>query len=204
MTRSSRRWVSEHRRDPYVKQAKAAHFRARSAYKLVQIQKKFRVIHPGDWVVDLGAAPGGWSQVAAGMVGKKGGVVAVDLLRIDPIPRVATVQGNVADEETVDLIRSELHQGRCNVILSDMAPSTSGIASVDHDRSVNLAESVLDLASALLAEKGRLVLKIFQGRDFKDIEKRLKLLFETCRIFKPPASRSRSVEIYLIGLKYRP
>ncbi len=202
MSRSSKRWLSEHRKDPYVKQARQEKFRARSAYKLRQIQEKFRLLRPGDWVVDLGAAPGGWSQVAAGIVGEEGGVMAVDLLAMAPIPGVTVLEGDIMEDRCVETILAHLPKSKAQVILSDMAPSTSGIASVDHDRSAALAEAVLDLVPLLLAPEGRVALKVFQGRGVPEIQQDMGRLFRSCRVFKPAASRSRSVEIYLVGLGY--
>ncbi|MDX1763267.1 MAG: RlmE family RNA methyltransferase [bacterium] len=204
MSRSSKRWLSEHRKDRYVRQAREEKFRARSAYKLQQIQQKFHLLHPGDRVVDLGAAPGGWSQVAAGVVGRQGAVVAVDLLAMAPIPGVTVLQGDIFEERCVEAILAELPGRSAQVILSDMAPSTTGIASVDHDRSAALAEAVLDLVPPILAPGGRAALKIFQGRGVPAIQQTMGRLFGSCRVFKPPASRSRSVEIYLVGLGYGP
>jgi 23S rRNA (uridine2552-2'-O)-methyltransferase len=203
MARSSKRWISERRRDHYCRMARQENFRSRASYKLIQIQEKFRLIRPGDRVLDLGAAPGGWSQVAAGIVGEKGQVVAVDRLKMEPIPGVRVVQGDLLQEGILEKIRSELGKGQADLILSDMAPNTSGIASVDHDRSVELVELVLELAPLLLKPGGGIVLKIFQGSEFKSLSERAFALFELGKVFKPKASSLKSVEVYLVGKDFR-
>ncbi len=203
MARSSKRWISERRRDHYCRMARRENFRSRASYKLIQIQEKFRLIRPGDRVLDLGAAPGGWSQVAAGIVGEKGQVVAVDRLKMEPIPGVRVVQGDLLEEGILNKIRLEFGKGQADLILSDMAPNTSGIASVDHDRSVQLVELVLELTPLLLRPGGGVVLKIFQGSEFKSLIERAFSLFELGKVFKPKASSLKSVEIYLVGKDFR-
>lgn len=203
MGRSSKRWVSEHTRDPYVQKARQDNFRSRAAYKLIQMQEKFHLIHPGDWVLDLGAAPGGWSQAAAGIVGKAGRVVAVDLLEMKPIPGVRSIQGDIFNKEILDRIVTELDGKRANLLLSDMAPNTSGVASLDHDRSVLLVESLLPHVELLLRPGGNAVFKVFQGREVRALMERMLPLFNKAQVSKPPASRSKSVEIYLLGRGYR-
>ncbi|MEK6776683.1 MAG: RlmE family RNA methyltransferase [bacterium] len=203
MSRSSKRWNQEHQHDLYVKKAHKEKYRSRSAYKLIQIQEKFQVMRPGDWILDLGSAPGGWSQVAAGISGERGRVVSVDLVKMDPFPGVRIVQGDIMEDSGIEKIRSELEGRKADLILSDMASNTTGIASVDHDRSVLLVDAVLELVPLFLRHGGGLIFKVFQGKDFKTLKEKAFSLFEKGRVFKPDASRSRSVEVYLIGMQYR-
>ncbi len=203
MSRSSKRWNLEHQRDIYVKKARKEKFRSRAAYKLIQIQEKFQVMRSGDWVLDLGSAPGGWSQVAAGIVGERGRVVSVDLLNMEPIHSVRIVRGDIMADGAIEKVRSEFEGRQADLMMSDMAPNTTGIASVDHDRSVLLVEAVLQLVPLFLRPGGGLILKVFQGKDFKIFKEKTFSLFENGRVFKPEASRSRSVEVYLIGIQYR-
>jgi 23S rRNA (uridine2552-2'-O)-methyltransferase len=202
MSRSSKKWIHEHKRDLYVKQARQENYRSRAAYKLLQIQQKYRMIRPGDWVVDLGAAPGGWSQVAAAIVGRSGRVIAIDRLSLQPMPGVTVLQGDLEQEGGLDQLRAELGDRKADLLLSDMAPNTTGISSLDHDKSVSLADLVLELLPLLLRSGGGAVLKIFQGKDFQVILKEMRAMFRCCHVFKPPASRSRSVEVYLVGERY--
>ncbi len=202
MSRSSKRWVREHRKDPYVQKARQAKYRARSAYKLLQMLERFPLLRPGEAVVDLGAAPGGWSQVAAKRVGPAGRVLAVDRLAMAPIPGVDVLQGDIGEAATVESIMEALSGRRADLLLSDMAPNTSGVASLDHDQSMALAHGVLDLAARLLRPGGSLVLKVFQGGDLPGLEREMACRFKTARTWKPPASRARSVEVYLVGLGF--
>jgi len=204
VSRSSKKWIREHERDPYVRQAREEKYRSRAAFKLLQIQKKFRVIRPGDWVLDLGAAPGGWSQVSASIVGKSGRVVAVDLLSFDPIPGVTILQGDLLDPDGGEHLCAHFSERKADRVLSDMAPSTCGIPSLDHDKCIALAEGVVDLLPEVLRGGGSFVVKIFQGGDFPSFLKRMREIFQKCHVVKPPASRSRSVEIYLVADNYRP
>ncbi|OIP65138.1 MAG: 23S rRNA methyltransferase [Nitrospirae bacterium CG_4_10_14_3_um_filter_53_41] len=203
MSRSSKRWNLEHQQDIYVKKAHKEKLRSRAAYKLIQIQEKFRVMRPGDWVLDLGSAPGGWSQVAAGIVGEGGRVVSVDLLPMEPIPMVRIVRGDIMKDGVIEKIRSELEGRTADLMMSDMAPNTTGIASIDHDRSVLLVEAVLELVPLFLRPRGGLILKVFQGKDFKILKEKTFSLFENGRVFKPDASRGRSVEVYWVGIQSR-
>ena len=203
MGRSSKPWLAEHRRDPYVRRAARESLRSRSAYKLLQIQEKFRLLAPGLTVVDLGAAPGGWSQVASRLVGPKGRVVAVDLLEMEPLPGVTLVRADVTAPEAPELLARALDGRPAHVILSDMAPSTSGHASLDHDRSVALVEAVLDLLDELLRPGGRMAVKVFQGAGFDPLRRRVASLFGRTHVFKPRASRPRSVETYLVARGFR-
>ena len=203
MGRSSKRWISEHRRDAYVKKARQENYRSRAAFKLIQIQKRFKLMCKGDVVLDLGAAPGGWSQVAVGMVGQKGCVVAVDLLKIEPIPGVRVLQGDILEKETHEKILAELKNNKADLVLSDMAPNTSGIASLDHDRSILLMESVLDLLPLLLRHGGSIVIKVFQGKELNALKIKALSFFEDIKVFKPEASRSKSAEVYLVGKGFR-
>lgn len=202
MSRSSKKWLREHKRDPYVRQAREEKYRSRAAYKLLQIQQKFRVIRPGDWVLDLGAAPGGWSQVAASIVGKSGRVVAVDRLSFDPILGVTILQCDLLDSGGAGCLRTVLSGRKADRVLSDMAPSTSGIPSLDHDKSIALAEGVVDFLPEVLRDGGSFVVKVFQGGDFPPFLRRMRGIFQSCHVVKPPASRSRSVEIYLVAENY--
>ncbi len=195
--------MTEHARDPYVKKARQEQYRSRAAFKLIQIQKKFHLIRSGNLVLDLGAAPGGWSQVAAEIVGKQGRIVAVDQLKIDPIPGVTVLQGDFLENETLKKIHSELGERKADIILSDMAPNTSGISSLDHDRSILLVESVVQVIPMILRPGGGAVLKVFQGKELKKMTNKALSLFEKGKVFKPEASRSRSVETYFIGKGYR-
>ncbi len=202
MSRSSKRWVREHREDLYVRKARQDKYRARSAYKLLQMLERFPLIRPGDAVVDLGAAPGGWSQVAAKWVGPEGRVLAVDRLAMEPIPGVDRVQGDIGEADTVAALLAALSGRKADLLLSDMAPSTTGIASLDHDQSMSLAQRVLDLTVPLLRPGGALVLKVFQGGDLPPLQRKMASRFRTAKVWKPPASRARSVEIYLVGLGF--
>jgi len=203
VSRSSKRWIREHERDLYVRQAREGKYRSRSAYKLLQIQQRFRILHPRDRILDLGAAPGGWSQVAASIVGGKGSVVAVDLLSIDPIAGVTILQCDLLEEKSIEDLIGPFRDQKADSVLSDMAPNTRGIPSLDHDMSIALVERVIDLLPEILRLGGNLLVKVFQGKDFPPLLQRLRGSFRSCRVAKPPASRSRSVEIYLVAENYR-
>jgi 23S rRNA (uridine2552-2'-O)-methyltransferase len=201
--RFGRNWMNEHVNDNYVKKAKKSGYRARSAFKLEEIDKRDRLLRPGMNVVDLGAAPGSWCQYARTRLGKKDHLVAVDLLPIDPVEGVAFIQGDF----TEDKIRSQLSEmmgGRAvDLVLSDMAPNISGIALADQARSIGLAEGVLDWSCSVLAKDGVLLMKVFQGSGFDQLRQEILRHFQSVVSRKPDASRSRSSEVYLLARKFK-
>ncbi|MEO5364190.1 MAG: RlmE family RNA methyltransferase [Magnetococcus sp. DMHC-8] len=217
---SSARWLQEHRDDPYVAAARREGYRSRAAYKLLELQtfpEEHRraglaggpLLRPGMTVVDLGAAPGGWTQVATQLVGPGGRVVAVDLLPVAPLAGAEVITGDFLDDTVLAHIGAALAKpgstgpGLAHVILSDMAPNMSGIASVDQARGELLAESAFQFAETTLQSGGSLVLKVFQGSSFHDVVVRARRFFERVKLVKPRASRDRSAEQYLLGLGFR-
>jgi 23S rRNA (uridine2552-2'-O)-methyltransferase len=201
--RFGRNWMNEHLNDSYVKKAKKAGYRARSAYKLEQIDKKDKLLRPGLNVVDLGAAPGGWCQYARTRLGKKSRLVAVDLLPIDAIDGVEIIQGDFTDAVIRDRINELFDNKSVDLVLSDMAPNISGIDSVDQARSIGLAEIVLDWSRTVLAEDGVLLMKVFQGSGFDQLRQELLTQFRSVAVRKPGASRSRSAEVYLLARGFK-
>ncbi len=200
---ASRRWLRRQLNDPYVAAARESGFRSRAAFKLEQLNQKFRFLKPGLAVVDLGSAPGGWSQVAAQTVGPSGCVVACDLLPMDPVPHVLFRQGDFTDEATDVWVREALAGRAVDVVLSDMAPATTGHPSVDHARILTLAERALAFASATLAPGGAFVTKLFQGGGEQAFVTLLRTHFQTARYAKPAASRSESSEVYIVAQGFR-
>jgi len=194
----SKRWMTERRNDPYSKAAKRMDYRSRASFKLIQIDDKFKLLKRGAVVADLGAAPGGWLQVAAERVEPKGKVVGVDLQPIEPIEGVETVQGDMRKEETV-LDMLEALGGKADVVLSDMSPNISGSYSMDHARSVDLCEHALEFAEKVLRPGGAMVLKIFEGDMMQEFLKRVKSSFKEVKLYGPDASRASSSEIYIIA-----
>ncbi len=196
---SSGRWMSEHLSDEYVKRAQKEGYRSRAVYKLTEAIDRDRFIKSGDIVLDLGAAPGGWSQVAIKIVGKKGQVIASDILDIEPIDEVDFLQGDFTElsvyEELLSLIKSE----KVNVVLSDMAPNMSGQLSVDIPKSLYLCELALDMAIKTLTPNGYFFIKVFQGVGFDEYVKACRAAFVKVVIRKPKASRARSKEVYLLA-----
>lgn len=195
-------WREQQQKDPYFRKAKTEGYRARSAYKLLQIQEKFHLLRPGGVVVDLGAAPGSWSQVAAGIVGATGRVVALDLQEIAPLPGVTILQGDMTDP-AVQARVVETAGGRADVVLSDAAPFTSGIKLQDQARSLTLARAALAVAQTLLRPGGHLVIKIFEGPDLPTFLKEVQQRFQSARIHAPAASRQESKETFIIAQGYR-
>lgn len=202
-SKSSKAWLREHHGDEYVQKSRDEGFRSRAAYKLAEIQQKDRVIRPGQCVLDLGAAPGGWSEYAAREVGDSGSVLALDLLPMPAIAGVEFLQGDFTEAETFARLTERLGDRRVDLVLSDMAPNLSGVASVDQPRSMYLAELALDLAREFLASDGAFVVKLFQGEGFEVLLAQLRQVFGSVKLRKPDASRSRSSEIYAVcrGLK---
>lgn len=189
-------------RDEYYNRSKQEGYRARSAYKLKQLDEAADLFAPGDTVVDLGAAPGGWLQVAAEAVGTAGTVVGVDRQRIRPLDGVETIRGDMTDEETVDRLRDVVDSGGVDVVVSDMAPNMTGEYSVDHARSIHLAGQALDVALDLLDPGGDLVVKVFDGPDLADFRSEMEESFEYVRSIRPDASRDASSELYLVAKGY--
>lgn len=197
--RQSRRWLREHRRDKYVKQAAKEGLRSRAVFKLAQIDERDRLFAAGQVVVDLGAAPGGWSQLAAGRTGPAGRVIAIDLLPMEPLAGVEFIQGDFREEETLGLVAKCLAGRRADLVLSDMAPNISGIRAMDQARAMGLAELALAFAQAHLAPGGALLVKTFQGSGYVEFLRELRARCRETRVRKPDASRDRSAEVYLLG-----
>jgi len=202
-SKSSHRWLQEHVNDPYVKQAQKDGYRSRASYKLLELNERDRLIRPGMLVMDLGAAPGGWSQVAARLVGEKGRVLATDILSMDAIANVDFIQGDFTDEAVFNQILAALGDRPVDLIISDIAPNISGIDSADQASSMYLVELALDLARRVLKPKGNFVAKVFQGVGSDAYLKDLRSSFEKVSIRKPAASRSRSREVYMVARGFK-
>lgn len=197
--RSKGRWIREQDSDPYVKKARAEGFRSRAAYKLLAIDERDGLLRRGSTVVDLGAAPGGWSQVAARGVGTQGRVFALDILPMEPLPGIDFLCGDICAAETRAALRARLGARRVDLVLSDMAPELSGVNVTDQARSMELAGLAHEFSRALLHTGGTLLLKVFQGPDLPGFRRLLGEDFERVSVRKPPASRARSGEIYLLA-----
>ena len=200
---SSSRWLERQLNDPYVAQAKSKGYRSRAAFKLIELDDKFHFLKSGARVLDLGAAPGGWSQVARARVGAKGSVVGVDILDIEPIAGVELIKLDMTSAEAPSAIRAVL-SGPADVVLTDMAAPTTGHRATDHLRTTALFEAAVELAEEVLKPGGAFVGKVFQGGAAPDLLARLKKSFREVRHVKPPASRAESVELYLVALGFRP
>jgi 23S rRNA (uridine2552-2'-O)-methyltransferase len=202
-TKSSARWLAEHAADPYVKRAHDEGWRSRAVFKLEEIQRTDRLLRPGMTVVDLGAAPGGWSQFAARTLAGRGRVIALDILEMPAIPGVEFIEGDFMDESVLQRLTETLGGEKVDLVMSDMAPNMMGIAEVDHDRSMNLVELAVDFAARELRPGGDLLMKVFQGRDFQPLIARLRRDFDSVKLRKPKASRARSAEVYVLARGYR-
>jgi 23S rRNA (uridine2552-2'-O)-methyltransferase len=198
-SKSSKRWLREHFRDKYVKQAQKGGYRARSAFKLLEIQQKDHLIKPGMVVVDLGAAPGGWSQVVVELLKGKGKVFALDILPMEPIVGVEFIQGDFREEKVIQRLLDSMQMQKADLVLSDMAPNISGINVADQARAMYLAEVALDFAKVVLKPGGNFLVKVFQGADFEEFLKNMRACFTKVVTRKPQASRGRSKEVYLLG-----
>jgi len=198
-TKSSRRWLDRHVSDELVKRAQREGYRSRAAYKLLEIQERERILRPGQLVVDLGAAPGGWCQVARSVVGSGGRVMALDILPMEPLAGVDFIQGDFRDEAVLQRLRDSLGGQSVDLVISDMAPNVSGIAAVDQPRAMYLAELALDVARELLKPGGGLVVKVFQGEGFDEVVRALRSSFQRVVTRKPNASRPASREVYLVA-----
>lgn len=195
----SKRWLKEHFSDQYVKQAQAKGYVSRAAYKLIALQEKDHIFKPGMTVVDLGAAPGGWSQVARQLVGDRGRVIALDLLPMEPISGVTFIQGDFREQTVLDVLLKTLGDQKADVVISDMAPNLSGQKSIDQPRSMYLVELAWECAQQILRPGGHFLVKIFQGEGVDRFLQDMKLHFETVKSRKPGASRARSREFYLLN-----
>lgn len=202
-SRSSSRWLQEHFDDPYVRKAQELGYRSRAVFKLLEIQEKDRLLRPGMTVVDLGAAPGGWSQVAARLLGEQGRVIASDILPMEPLPGVIFIEGDFREEDVFRSIRDAVGDRPVALVISDMAPNMSGNRAVDQPRVMYLAELALDFSRQVLAPGGALLVKVFQGEGIDEYRRALKSSFDQLAVRKPGASRARSAEIYLLARGYR-
>jgi len=202
-SKSSSRWLQRHVNDPYVQRAQKEGYRSRASYKLLELNEKDRFLRPGMRVVDLGAAPGGWSQVARAIVGDKGRVVATDILPMDALAGVTFIQGDFREEPVLEELLGRLEGDRPDVILSDMSPNTSGVSSADQAASIYLLELALDLARRVLAPGGVFVAKMFQGAGSDEFLKELRTAFDKVAVRKPAASRPKSREVYLVAKGFK-
>jgi len=200
---SSSRWMQEHFEDHYVKLAQKRGFRSRAAFKIEEIQQKDNLIRPGMTVVDLGAAPGGWSQVAVKLAGDNGKVIACDILPMDPIVGVDFLQGDFREKNVLNALLTRVGDAKVDIVLSDMAPNMSGSGAVDQPRAMYLVELALDMCHQVLAPNGSFAVKVFQGEGFEEYLKLVREAFKTVKTRKPDSSRSRSREVYLVATGYK-
>jgi 23S rRNA (uridine2552-2'-O)-methyltransferase len=201
-TKSSARWLAEHASDEFVKRAKAEGWRSRAVFKLAEIQERERLLKPGIRCVDLGAAPGGWSQYAARIVGGSSRIVATDILPMDAIPGVEFVQGDFREESVLEQVLGAVGSEKVDLVLSDMAPNMAGIDAVDQPRSMYLAELALEFADRVLTPGGDALIKLFQGAGFDEIVRDARRRYGRVVTKKPKASRTRSPEIYLLARQF--
>ena len=200
---SSKAWLKEHRDDPYVQQAQREGYRSRACYKLLELQQKDKLIRPGMTVLDLGSAPGGWSQVATQQVGDRGRVIASDILHMDSLAGVTFIQGDFTEEVVFERIVAALEGRLVDLVVSDMAPNMSGMAAVDQPRAIYLVELAVDLARQVLNPEGAFVAKIFHGEGFDQVLRDVRGSFDRVLTRKPQASRPRSREVYLVARGFR-
>jgi 23S rRNA (uridine2552-2'-O)-methyltransferase len=198
-SKSSKKWLSEHFDDPYVKMAQQQGLRSRSAFKLIELQEKYHLVRPGMTVVDLGAAPGGWCQVILPLVGETGRVIGLDILQMEPLAGVEFICGDFTEDEPLQALEAALEGRAVDLVLSDMAPNISGMAATDQARSMYLAELALEFVRDHLKPGGDYVVKLFQGSDFDVYVREVRALFDKVQVRKPKASRPRSREVYLLA-----
>ncbi|MDZ7593803.1 MAG: RlmE family RNA methyltransferase [Thiobacillus sp.] len=198
-TKSGSAWMHEHVTDPYVKKAQQDGYRSRAAYKLLEIDKRDHLLRPGMTVVDLGAAPGSWCQVAVEKMKRQGRVLAIDLLPMAPIPGVDSLEGDFTEPAALAWLEEKLQNGRVDLVLSDMAPNISGVMLSDQARQYELCELALEFSVNWLKPDGAFLVKVFQGVGFEDFRAQMRQAFEQVQIRKPDASRDRSAEVYLLG-----
>jgi 23S rRNA (uridine2552-2'-O)-methyltransferase len=202
-TKSSTRWMQEHFDDEYVKMAQKLGYRSRAVFKLKEIQDKDHILKPGMRIVDLGAAPGGWSQYAKQLLGDQGRIIALDMLEIEPIVGVEFIQGDFREQAVFDQLMQALEGKRVDLVMSDMAPNMSGSKGVDQPRSLYLGELALEMAQSVLAKDGTFLVKLFQGKGFENYCKQVQQSFSKVLIRKPKASRPRSNEVYLLARGFK-
>jgi 23S rRNA (uridine2552-2'-O)-methyltransferase len=202
-SKSSSRWLNEHVNDPYVKRAQKDGLRSRASYKLMELNEKDKLIRPGMLIVDLGSAPGGWSQVAGKLVGEKGRVLATDILPMDPLDNVDFIQGDFTTDEVFQQMLDLLGGRQPDLIISDIAPNISGVAVADQAASMYLVELTLDMVRQVLKPGGNYVVKVFQGEGSEAFLKDVRTSFDKVSIRKPEASRPRSREVYLVGKGFK-
>jgi 23S rRNA (uridine2552-2'-O)-methyltransferase len=198
-SKSSKRWLSEHFDDQYVKMAQQQGLRSRSAFKLLELQEKYQLVRPGMIVVDLGAVPGGWCQVVKPLVGEYGRVIGLDILEMEPVHGVDFIHGDFTEDEPLRELEEALAGQKVDLVLSDMAPNMSGMAAIDQAKAMYLAELALEFVKEHLKHGGDYVVKLFQGTDFDDYVREVRSLFEKVQVRKPKASRPRSREVYLLA-----
>ena len=203
-SRSSGRWLREHEKDIYVQRSRKEGYRSRASYKLLELDEKYGLIKPGQVVVDLGAAPGGWSQVVAERLRGKGTVIASDILPMDSIADVRFIQGDFTEEAVFDRIVEVIGDSRVDLVISDMAPNMSGMKDIDQPRAMHLVELAVDFATRVLKPGGVLVTKVFQGEGFDPLLRELRGCFDRVSAKKPDASRGRSREVYWLARGFRP
>lgn len=201
--KTSKAWMKEHVNDFFVRQAKKEGYRSRAAYKLIEIAERDRLFRSGMTIVDLGAAPGGWSQVAALKLGEKGRIIALDLSKMEPLPGVTFIQGDFTDAEVLAELKNTIGKSPVDLVISDMSPNITGIAASDQARSMYLAELALEFARERLNSRGAFLVKVFQGAGFQEFLQSMRMDFDKVITRKPEASRDRSSELYLLGVGKR-
>ncbi|NVK55488.1 MAG: 23S rRNA (uridine(2552)-2'-O)-methyltransferase RlmE [Alteromonadaceae bacterium] len=202
-SKTSKKWMEEHVNDPYVKKAQADGYRSRASYKLIEINDKDKLFRAGSVVMDLGSAPGGWSQIVAPIVGEHGRVIASDILPMDSIIGVDFVQGDFTDEAVYNQILNVLGDARVDVVISDMAPNLTGVSTTDQYASIYLVELALDMARNVLQPGGSFCAKVFQGVGYDEYVKDVRSSFSKVVVRKPAASRPRSREVYLVATGFK-
>jgi len=202
-SKTSKQWLKEHFDDVYVRRAKEEGYRSRASFKLLEIQEQDKLIRQGMTIVDLGAAPGGWSQVATNLAGEKGQVIASDILPIDSLPGVEFLQGDFTENAVLERLIELLKDRQADLVISDMAPNMSGMSDIDLPRVMYLAELALDLAKTVLKPDGAFLVKVFHGEGYEELQTAVKSSFSSVKVRKPNASRARSSEIYLLAAGFR-
>jgi 23S rRNA (uridine2552-2'-O)-methyltransferase len=202
-SKSSQRWLQEHHADPYVQKARREGYRSRAVYKLMELQEKDRLLKSDQFVIDLGAAPGGWTEYASQFCGDKGRLIAVDILPMEPVADAVIIEGDFTEQSVLEEILGHVDNAKVDLVLSDMAPNISGIETVDQPKSMYLVELAFDLTLQIMDKKGSFAVKIFQGEGFDEMVREFRKAFKVVKFRKPKASRPRSREVYAVcqGLK---